>query len=455
MAHKQFVGIAALVWLVVQPTPAEAARVIKYNVRDHGPFIVPAYTDQTTILSFPSEVELAYSTEAHATQLMVPLLERYSREVRIVPQPNIADAVVHMTVVLTETKLAVELHFVNRSATPAYDRAEFYDGHVVQQQVLAQCDTRFDQSLALLLLQGVTIRSLRTESSAVDDALALRRTQLVTLGDRHQFLFTLTNRSDKWLRLQTIRVYDEARKSEHTRYLQVHSDSQPASNAAYLAELPPRQSANVMLAVDALAHLGTGAHLEFIGAGGLALGTRHIKFFEPEDPPNKGRIAVLAQFVGGALSFTNRADATQNDFAALRGVGAGAVYGLTGYASLEGSLTLLSTRDAAFSDSSTAHASSVRALIGGSLHAGTTYVPYVRVGLGVRGSYYTWDPATGEPASEGRFSGLWTLGAGVDGWLTKSFVVGLSAGYVGPFGGGDDDSYSLEAAAHAGYAWKP
>lgn len=39
--------------------------------------------------------------------------------------------------------------------------------------------------------------------------------------------------------------------------------------------------------------------------------------------------------------------------------------------------------------------------------------------------------------------------------ISDTFVVGVSAGYVGQIGSGDDESFSIEGSLHAGYAWKP
>ena len=172
------------------------------------------------------------------------------------------------------------------------------------------------------------------------------------------------------------------------------------------------------------------------------------------EPANKGRVAIQVQGVGGTISLRNTNDANDTEFTTLWGMGGRAVYGLSRNLSVEGSLSFLSTGEAEFGDNSTTSASTVRALLGGSVHVGEKYVPYARAGLGVRVSNFTATPAVGDSDSDLRASLLLSVGVGVETWFDDSFVLGVSARYVGAISG-DDESYSLEAGAHAGYAWKP
>ena len=173
-----------------------------------------------------------------------------------------------------------------------------------------------------------------------------------------------------------------------------------------------------------------------------------------KDPPiNVRRLAVHAHGTLGAISLENGNNAEQNDFTILRGAGAMAVYGMTGNLSAEGALSVLASGDARFDDDSTADAVSVRALLGLRAHVGETYVPYARIGLGFRLGKYTWRPTTGEEASELQGSAVVGIAAGFEAWVGKSFVMGISAGYMAPFGG-DDESFAYEAGAHAGFAWQ-
>lgn len=175
-----------------------------------------------------------------------------------------------------------------------------------------------------------------------------------------------------------------------------------------------------------------------------------------KDPPvNEGRWSVRAHGTVGAMTLQNSADAVQEEAAFLRGVGVDAVRGLTKYVSVEASVTVLTAGDARFDDDATADVTSLRALGSLRLELGDKYVPYLRGGLGVRTGDFTWTPSDGPADSEWRSGALLAIGLGVDAWVRESFVIGVSAGYVGPIAGGDDESFSFEAGAHAGYAWKP
>ena len=175
-----------------------------------------------------------------------------------------------------------------------------------------------------------------------------------------------------------------------------------------------------------------------------------------EKPENVGRLAIQVQGLAGAINLENGSDPEQTDFAVLGGGGVLAVYGVGKHVSLEGSLSVLTTTGGArFDDSSTADATSVRALFGGRLHVGETFVPFVRAGLGVRVANFSWTSSGGASDSELRGSMALGIGVGVDAWFGESLVAGASAGAIGRIASGGDNSYSFEASIHAGYAWKP
>jgi len=181
----------------------------------------------------------------------------------------------------------------------------------------------------------------------------------------------------------------------------------------------------------------------------LGLPAAPVGFKDPE--PNEGRLSLQAHAVGGAISLKSTTDPSQTDFTTAVGGGGRLVYGFNKNVSVDVALAVLATQQAEFDDNSTAKATTVRTLVGGVLHFGETTVPYLRVGIGARLSSYT---ESTEDGSTLRGSLLGHLGGGIDYWVGDSFVMGVSAQYVGNIGG-DDESYSLELGAHAGFAWKP
>lgn len=215
-------------------------------------------------------------------------------------------------------------------------------------------------------------------------------------------------------------------------------------------ELPPGAEVSGSIHVkEGAAQLANGFKLQLIPSRAGIL-PAPVGFKDPA--PNEGRLSLQLEGVVGAISLKSTADATQEDFTTLEGLGGRMVYGFNKRWSVEGSLSALTTQQAEFDDGSTAEATTVRALIGGLLHFGETTVPYLRVGIGARLSSYT---LSSEEDSKLRGSALVHLGGGVDHWLGERLVVGASAQYVGGLGNGSDDSYSLEFGAHIGFAWKP
>ena len=169
-------------------------------------------------------------------------------------------------------------------------------------------------------------------------------------------------------------------------------------------------------------------------------------------PANQGRLSVQLQGMTGASNLKNRRNPGEADLTSLRGVGGRLVYGVTRNVSAEVALAWLSTDRAAFEDASTTEATTGRMQIGGVLQVGETIVPHVRAGIGARVSSYTSSRAED---SNLRSSLLAYGGLGVDAWVGDRFIAGLSAAFVGPVGGGDDQSSSVELGLHLGYAWKP
>ena len=171
-----------------------------------------------------------------------------------------------------------------------------------------------------------------------------------------------------------------------------------------------------------------------------------------DEHPSVGRLSLQVEGVGGAISLESITNPNQSAFTTLAGVGGRMVYDFNQRWSVEGTLSVLFTQLAEFDDGSTAEATTARALIGGVLRFGETTVPYLRAGIGGRLSSYT---LSAEEDSKLRGSALVHFGGGVDYWFGKGFVVGVSAQYIGALGAGTDESFSIEAGAHAGFAWKP
>jgi len=166
----------------------------------------------------------------------------------------------------------------------------------------------------------------------------------------------------------------------------------------------------------------------------------------PPSPPNEGRIAIQVQSIAGAIGMTDSAG--RSEFASMWGVGVRGVYGVTKMISIDGTLVVLPASTVQFNDGSTVETMVRRGIFRVVLQGGDTTVPYFGAGIGAHFSTYQY-----ENNSELRNGGLFSFGGGIDRWMTKNLVTGLSIQYVGPIGG--DGPSSVEAGLHVGYAWKP
>ena len=173
------------------------------------------------------------------------------------------------------------------------------------------------------------------------------------------------------------------------------------------------------------------------------------------------QLSIQGQVYVGRTSLGSRADLDDTDFASHVAAGVRLVYrlskddvGLPASFSAEIVPSLLLTTKAEFSDRTTTRAITTRVLIGGVMHMhafGEKVVPHLRAGLGSHLSYF----AHSEVDDSNPRTGLLLYGSGgVDIRARDNFLVGFSAGFVGPLRKGELGQ-TFEVGLHVGYAWNP
>jgi len=372
--------------------------------------------------------------------------------VQMVPKRGVKEGSTRLTIVTAGRAIPLLVRVVDRAKSQAYDRVEFYDDHAKRQFVKEACDRELNTTLAQLYFTGGPETRIAHEvaEDQSSGAIVVKELRFHRLGKLHQFHFLVENNSMGMLPIQSIRMFDSERQSDHIKFIEI--DAPPSKDPSVMAEIPPGEAVAVYLQVDAINHLGPMPQLMLMSRGKTT--TRWIyPFGDPYavTPLNKDRISVQAQVLGGAVNLMDpRSCACPSEFTTIRGLGVRGVYGVTRALSLESSVSVLSTGDADFDDMQ-ASATTGRMLLGGMLHVGDKYVSYVRVGVGARVSSYTATLADGSTIHGG---GLFSVGTGFDAWLGDSVAAGLSTNFVGGWAG-QDDSVSFEVGIHAGYAWNP
>ncbi len=214
----------------------------------------------------------------------------------------------------------------------------------------------------------------------------------------------------------------------------------------YPGELPktlkPGQTITGVIVADSPEHLRQGFALELLTGPGVVPAILPWEGFSPK-PPRPPRhlhkLAIGAQALTGAIRLNN--DAGENKWARVSGVGVRTAYGVYRHLSVEGAVDYIATGEAAF-DAGAAHLTGGRAQANALLHFGDKIVPYFRLGVGV----IAGSQSTDNGDSVFRFEVVGNVGVGIDAWLGKNFVVGLSGtGTAGAL-------TSAEVEAHLAYA---
>ncbi len=183
------------------------------------------------------------------------------------------------------------------------------------------------------------------------------------------------------------------------------------------------------------------------------------------------QIAVSLRILGGAFFIGDNTGQNVIDSTHLTGLGVRVSKGLAKLWAFEAELLGARSGEASFANVNwqgmdgdlVRQASLARVLFGGALRLGDKISPTVRLGVGGQiashdSSFTTNDGTSMDgPGNSLEFDLLWSVGAGIDVRLGKSWVVGgaLSGIGVAKSLSGGGVSGSFEAGVHIGYGWNP
>ena len=227
-------------------------------------------------------------------------------------------------------------------------------------------------------------------------------------------------------------------------------------------ELAPGQALRAALLASNPEVLRKGFVLQLLSNRSVVAAAFNWDDKPPPQPANKERIAIRAQLVGGALQLDDGIGINENEWTTEFGAGARVSYGISQNLTLEGDLAILKSGTASFGtvtwDEATGvlerNTTTARVLVGAVLHAGESYVPFVRLALGPR--FFSDDRRlTSGAKSESDFDvGLAvSFEIGIDIWRGESYTLGLAGEYGTALTG--DEIQSVEGRFHLGYAFKP
>ncbi len=443
-----------LLWLC-QSAPAHAVKVIKYNIRDGGPYVINVAKGEKTVLAFSSKVITAYSVEGPMDGV-----KTFLYEVTVEPTPGLEHR--NIEVQTEDYRVGVLVNRVYRS-DDAHQRAEFFDGYKDESIMAARCEKRLDAKLSGLMYEGFEVSG----GSFAATATIRLDYKVIRLGTGHlKIFFVITNQSKRVFPIETLRVLDQDRRGEHAGFYNLDA---PKESDKVLAVVPAHGKVQGYVAITKPQRLGSTAYLGLIPSRGIAPAWNKINLLDPASPPdeNKGRVSVHVQALGGLFLAKDTLGFNRRDATLLTGLGARLTYGFTMHLNFEAELVAVTTGEARFNDvmwdglegELARSGTLVRALFGGQLRFGRRYVPYVRLGLGAQGAGYnsrfiSGGQATAMPESSIDVDLVFALGAGFDLWLAKWLRTGLTATMLGPVVGVSDTEWlDLEAGLYFGYVW--
>ena len=439
---------------------ANTVQLIKYNVRDKGPFVIHIEIGKPTLLAMSAPIRMAYFDQANVPKIDLSLTP-FSYDILLTPKPGAFSSA--LTVTTTEYTVDISVHvlptptpkttgqtarLLNRAqpSPQRMDRVEFYDGDALARQFARVTEAEQDRAASGFVFENKRKYRVAHEPVRGNQSVRIRHIKVIPLPGRYVINFELKNRNLPELFLGTVKLIGDADKTDYARTVQV-KNGERVTDPWTLVQIPPDRTVLVNIVVGDLAPIGSTALLDVVATGGMTLTSLRLSLLEPISE-NQGRVSIQAQGFAGATSLRL---ADQSKFTTVLGFGARAVYGIAGPLSIEGSLSRLSATEVEFSETSKVEATIYRGLLGVALNLGDSqYIPYLRAGIGARLTDYKATSAQDELLDS---SLLW-FGGGVEAWSTDAFVIGVSFQVVSPIGGDDaDQGSSFEATAHAGFAW--
>lgn len=256
-------------------------------------------------------------------------------------------------------------------------------------------------------------------------------------GKRYvSFVAIVRNAGNKDLPLAKIEVRDLDTGDDHLVEFVVDSEEHT---------LPDRLERGQELRIAVLAEnaaLNNGWDLGLIPT--IGLGPALFKWRDSGYVPPLGRerLTLGISATGGVAQYTHDND---SQFAMSRSIGLRAKYGVTKLFAIEALVGYLETGEVAFDDGTAAHLAGAQLFVNGVLTLGDQFAPFARLGGGVI-------PAKIRDADGSRFQlfPAIALGVGLDAWIKKSLLLGVSLdGIVG-----SDLPFTVAASVHLSYAWR-
>ena len=334
-------------------------------------------------------------------------------------------------------------------------------------------------------VEQVTERAMVTEALRGRDSLPTRRKdsesesepgvhvtgyEWQVFGRYRILVFELHNRDPLPYRIQELKLLDEFKLKDHAGQIKVGLDEQSAPDGL-LAVVGPREKVLIGVSVHEPDTVGNFMHLALREPGGFRPVTRdNVRTWVWEEPPDaKAGIVTLSAWGSyGAVWLTEDVGANRTAATKLEVLGARVTYAFNEYIHVEASAALARSGDAEFQKATlnamtgdlVRNATLGRLQVGGLLRWGKTFMPTLRLGIGVQGASvnadFTPDGGSMTQSSSTEFGFFFSVGAGVDVWLVKGVLL-LGTGLFGERISGVETLYRQSAGAglHLGYAWKP
>ena len=397
------------------------------------------------------------------------------------------DVLGSMELTTTESVITVVLH-AGKSPGQAHShfRAEF-DAQPTPNNLCADRQTRtMPPQLALASFQGQVPGSAVLDISDVlfnqetfkierqgnvesQDLAILNATLWARINTQWYLLFEVENGDPRKFPVGKVHLENEYGFGEYARAVYVEPGRiDPTDNT--ITTVPPGHRLQMAVLISDPRSLGDHVTLAVSEPdGNRRIQRNEIPVWDLTPPPddNVGKITVSLRATAGAAWLGDGLGADRQDAAFLSGAGVQVTYGLTKLLNLEAEIAGARSRNARF-DSMTfedmdgellRRVDVARIQFGGLLRLGRTYMPHVRIGLGLQMASYDTEFIIGNtsrpgPDSSLEFTTYLNLGGGLDIRIRDRWMAGIALSVVEPREA-DLLNRTIQASFHLSYHWKP